>query len=206
MEETKIKLSDKESINLLLEEYRSLREEVLRAISARFQILSLGLAGVALLAAHSVRALAGGDHEYAPVVLFLLVPVICIATFYTWYSEMRRARRASWYLWGIERGLNSKCGLGIFSWEQDLRKGMRIAHVFRKHYYANAVLFAAIPSICIYLGLMGCGKRSLICILGLVISVIVFISFMFYKCYELKKFDQPSSQWPPEVKTKFIMN
>lgn len=79
---------------------------------------------------------------------------------------------------------------------------MRIGRVFRKHYYFTATLFATIPGVCFYLGLMGAGIRPLVCVLASILLAFMLISIMLRECYELYKFDLPDDEWPREVKNK----
>jgi hypothetical protein len=136
-------------IDVMIEEYKALRDEVVRTPSQRLQILSIGIASAAVLFAASINSIAVGNAHIVPgLALLLVIPSVCWASLDTWIAEATRGRRASFYLWGIERRINRALGERVLAWEEELRKrDDPQMYMFRGHYWHVWTVFTAIAAI-----------------------------------------------------------
>lgn len=94
-----------EPIEIMIEEYKTLRDEVAKALGHRLQIVSLGLATIALLIGSASLATMKNFDQISALILVFGIPSLSFLTAHIWLSEAHRARRASWYIWGLEKKL-----------------------------------------------------------------------------------------------------
>jgi hypothetical protein len=138
-----------DAVTIMLKEYETLRAEVLATLGHRLQVWSFGAAAIAVLVAGALTAVAEntGDsaiHICAGIVMAIVVPLLSLAVLHTWLAEVRRGRRASWYLWGIERRLNESLGVRALGWEEDLRRADYPQMHLSRSYHASTVAFFAV--------------------------------------------------------------
>jgi MFS family permease len=112
---------------MILEEYKSLRAEILQCLDKRVGIISLGLAAIGALCGGGVSAL-GGDHPKwlaAAIIIGFGVPVTSLYVLDVWFSEWRRLVRASWHNWYLELKLQQQFPgqVAPLEWEQRVRSG-----------------------------------------------------------------------------------
>lgn len=195
-----------EELELIKEEYKRLSQEIDGSLTHRLQIIQFGLAFVGILVGF---ALESTDPISAEIVLTFMIPAACFMVLYLWLSEVRRTRRASWYMFGLERRVNNQLQLRVLRWEEDIREqGFNPLGVFRFHYYTTASFFMFIA---IFAATYGMWKWNNILILirigwPLVFGVFI-ISAVGYILYHLPKYDFPDKSWPEKmpdepVKTK----
>jgi hypothetical protein len=120
-----------------LEEYKTLRTEILNSIDARFKILAFGIGALAVVLAFTVKAVADREYKIAPAVSLIVIPLLAWVTFHTWVAEVRRGRRASWYLMALERRINKDEGQEVLMWHNIIREGHSLLRVYRDHYWAT---------------------------------------------------------------------
>ena len=113
-----------DTLELMLKEYETLRQESLDSINNRSQIVSFGLATIGLIVA-AIFALDSSLQSTALVVLVFSVgiPIISVLILYIWLGEVERMMRAGDYLCGLEARINDVEGSGTapLQWEQWLR-------------------------------------------------------------------------------------
>jgi hypothetical protein len=188
-----------ELVDVFMEEYKVLRDEIVQSLSSRLQILSFGLATVGVLVAGATTALSRGETRVAPIVLLVMVPAACLATEEIWYSEVRRGRRASWYLWGLERKINSQLSARALEWEGGLRGRVPQLQIFSLHYWYVIGFFSLIGLVSVVLGVkFYTDKRcylALFAITWTLVGVVPFIPALL----ALNKFDRENTKWPTAV-------
>jgi len=202
-----------QKIEVMMEEYKTLRDEVGRTPVLRLQILSIGMASAALLVAGAVSAITVGKAMILPgLVLLLIVPIICWTAFHSWLTEATRGRRASFYLRGIERRVNSELNDRVLAWEEELREScdpqMRL---FRGHYWSVWGVFsltgALSGAIGAYFVTSGFWYRYFpMSILPGILGAIVVLgaagvvsAFSVPRVVDFKQWDEPGHHWPPAL-------
>jgi hypothetical protein len=130
-------------VAVMLKEYEALRAEIIVALSHRLQIWSFGSTAVAALIA---GALTADDTAVWPMVMAFIVPTLCVAIYRTWLTEVGRGRRASWYLWGLERRVNAKLGVRVLSWEEQLRSPRNPQMVLLRGHFLLTLLFFGVTA------------------------------------------------------------
>lgn len=139
-----------------MEEYKALRNEIILCLERRVTLLSYGLTAVGVLTAAGVAALTGpNNNEGAASVVFLIgVPLSAIFVLEIWFAETRRLRRASYYIYGLERSVNSLLPNGArgLRWEQGIRPNpadgrLRSSGHFADHYKTISMFFVSVAAI-----------------------------------------------------------
>jgi hypothetical protein len=101
-----------------IEQYKTLREEVLHAVDGTITTTHYVLLALGALSAFGAKAYAEPGESGAPaaIVIFLvLIPIVSLFGIVWWLAEVHRLRRASFYLSDVERSLG-------LQWENWLRK------------------------------------------------------------------------------------
>lgn len=108
-----------DSADFELEQYRALREEVLRSMEDGNQIMGFGLAAVGLV----VSAGASVEDRLLAILIFgLLLPALSGLILSLWFAAQERLARASHFLTGVEARVKQALGTtGSVSWEEWLR-------------------------------------------------------------------------------------
>ena len=91
-------------INVAMEEYKTLREEINTAMSNQQSILNYGIASMSVIIAFSSSN--WQEKLVIDLILILLVPVICLAISTIWLGEVNRVARAGNFLVEKEREIN----------------------------------------------------------------------------------------------------
>lgn len=120
--ETSKQLSADKSIEILLQEYRTLREEILTSMASRNSILAFGLATVGVL----YTAAAQMGHEsvtgnLSHLILILVLPFVCFFISLSWLGEYERIQRAGGFIARLEKRINDLAAERLLSWETELR-------------------------------------------------------------------------------------
>lgn len=111
-------------LDTVMEEYRALREEVLRSMETQQASLSFGAVTIGILAAGGFNA---WEHDVPTVLVFILgIPTMSGLVALIWLGELTRMQRAGAMLLEIELKVNSELesvGKGsALSWETALRE------------------------------------------------------------------------------------
>ena len=94
---------DMQWLDVAMEEYKTLRQEVQTSLTAQHTILSFGTATLGLVFGAAVNL---WDEELAPIVLFsLLIPLLSGLVLLMWLSEAMRMVRAGNYLAVLEQDI-----------------------------------------------------------------------------------------------------
>jgi hypothetical protein len=135
-------------VAVLMEEYRTLRDESLTALKLQHGILQFGVAGLGVLLG------LGADMAGLGSALLLLaaVPVLALLIVVIWSTELRRMVRAGTHLVGIERRVNGELDseLPILTWETSIRNG-QLPRITGKD-LAVTLLLAAISILSLAIG------------------------------------------------------
>lgn len=183
------------NIDIIIEEYKTLRIEVAQALSARLQIMSYGLTTIGVLVGSASFATTKQFEQISALILTIAIPLISFLIINIWLSEAHRVRRASWYLWGLEIKINSICNEKVLNWESGLRNGHKSLSLFKSHYYWTILFFILIASSAEFLGMQQFKQNFC---LSLSASVLLFLIFIVPSMIRIKKFygyDLPSENW-----------
>jgi hypothetical protein len=114
----------------VLKQYELLRAEVIASLQVQQQILSFGVASIALLAG---AASAGRDEGFNSDILVLYLPLVAYLALTVWFSEVMRMFRAGGFLMVLERRLDAIHRDGGLTWEAHVATG-RLKHPTLKPY------------------------------------------------------------------------
>jgi hypothetical protein len=146
--------------DVLLEEYRALRAEILLTLERRVTILSYGLTAIGVLTAAGIAALSGSrPSEPAATTVFLLaIPATATFVLEIWFAETHRGRRASHFLQGIEVAVNAELpgGKRGLTWEHEIRAPNPAApqRLFTTHYGRIILYFSLAAAASLFAGLL----------------------------------------------------
>lgn len=111
-----------DSVEILLKEYDTLRQEILTALGSRTSILSFGQASVAAIVTVSVASVAAtGTSLISGFLLLLAAPAMVLFTLIIWLGEYQRMQRAGKFLCEIEQRVNEMTQQPLLTWESHLR-------------------------------------------------------------------------------------
>lgn len=144
---TESHLTEKEWVSCILEEYKSLRTEILEAGKQAQTMLQIGIVGMGALVAAGFNV---WDRSLIPEVIFLgIIPLFAYSVGLTWLGEIARRMRASVFIRDvIEPEIGRRFGgRKPLYWESYLRTrdDAGNARHFRWNYYAAVAIFFGIP-------------------------------------------------------------
>jgi len=93
-------------IEVALEEYKTLRQEILQSMQAQQAIVNYGLAVVGVLLGVAFNS--WQQTVPATVLLLAFVPIVCYLVLFVWLGEIARMMRAGQYLKQLEEKISSK--------------------------------------------------------------------------------------------------
>lgn len=110
---------------IILEEYKALREEIILCLGERVTIVSFGFAAVGALIAGGMAVLGRGKERWfvSSIVIGVVVTLTCLYVLDVWTVETRRLARASYYNHYLELKLKNlyKGNILPLEWEQRTR-------------------------------------------------------------------------------------
>lgn len=198
------------NIDLMLEEYRALRSEILQSIAERFRILAFGMTAIGVLVAFGgglFASVGGGNsagldtwEDIRPWILLLVVPTVCFLVYTSWTSEVHRGRRASKYLWGAERQINALAGQIVVHWEETIRlKKGKVGGLFFGHYYVTGLALGLIAVLSFYFGLKLLGVVPTYAVGISIVGIIIWIWIVINRHRYFQRFDEPEPDWPESL-------
>lgn len=98
--------NDFEAIKILLEEYKTLRQESLGSIRLRIQILSFGLAAIVLLFGVPFSSKSGPNIILINIIYTIVIPLVCTIVVDLWLGELLRMERAGNFMYVQEIRIN----------------------------------------------------------------------------------------------------
>lgn len=107
--------NDLEVIKILLEEYKTLRQESLGSIRLRIQILSFGLAAIILLFGVPLSSRSGINVILLNIIYTFIIPLLCTIIVNIWLGELYRMERAGNFLYLQELRINKAINRFILS-------------------------------------------------------------------------------------------
>lgn len=128
-----------EVIKILLEEYKTLRQESLGSIRLRVQIISFGLAAIILLFGVPLSLKSGINIILINIIYTFIIPLLCTIIVDIWLGELYRMERAGNFLYlqeiRINKAINrlilsNDSNISILSWEGWLRKKVDIKEMW----------------------------------------------------------------------------
>lgn len=183
-----------QELELMMEEYKRLSQEIDSTLTRRLQVLEFGLAIVGAVTGFGLSASSPTSY----LVLAIVVPASCFMVVSLWLSELRRTRRASWYMYGLERRVNSLLGCRTLCWEEDIRahKG-HVLSIFRFHYYTTAGFFVLGGALAAAYGMLRWDSIPAFFRIAWPLAFLVVLSAItIYELRLLQRYDLPDSSWP----------
>ncbi len=187
------------ALDTMLAEYRALRSEILQCLGHRLRIMSFGLATAGLLTVAALTAVERDHKQVASFLLAIIVPLTCILVQVVWLSEVRRGRRASFYLRGLERRVNAYLGSRALGWEEELRTGSSQMKLFREHYGWIIFFFSGACCTSAWIGAYLSGRSGEVASLWAVIFAVIQAFRFIPAIREFPKYDLPDDKWPAVV-------
>ncbi|MGD2247152.1 MAG: hypothetical protein PVF58_02015 [Candidatus Methanofastidiosia archaeon] len=140
-----------DSVEIMLEEYKTLRQESLNAMNNRNTILSFGVAAIGAVFTGSIIAYGTNNCSHILSYAFILViPAISIFILFMWFGEYERMQRVGKFLARIEKRINCEESKELLTWETNLRESK--LHM-KSPYYATIALLITISYISLGAGL-----------------------------------------------------
>lgn len=112
-----------EPVSVLLEEYQTIRGEILASMNNRVSVLSFGLATIGAIFTASIAVSAAGSYsQLSNLMLVSTVPVVTSFILFMWLGEYQRMMRAGKFLHDLEDRINEAAGhTSLLTWEHHLR-------------------------------------------------------------------------------------
>jgi hypothetical protein len=121
--------------DLDLEQYRSLRAEIIRAMEDGNQIMGFGLAAIGFImtAGLNVRETTLGFFMFS-----VMVPALSSLVLSMWFAAQERIARASYFITGIERRLKDSLNIhNVPTWDLWLRTPSKARKSKSQHHFWN---------------------------------------------------------------------
>jgi len=170
-------------MDFALEEYKTLRKEILDKMERSYKTLSLGVGGIAVIL--------GFVFEYKIYELFFVLPWIILANSYRYSAETNAIINAGTYIKKIENYIYrkdstvtaNKCTKynisGDMGWENYLENENK-RKIYKPHKYAADIIFASLYFMCI-IGAFGYNKDLLeTFLLNIVILFYIVVGLLFW--------------------------
>ncbi len=139
------------TVEVMLKEYETLRQESLNTMSNRNTILSFGLASIGAIFTGSILAYTRGAYPLmSSLALIVLIPFVSSFILVIWLGEYERIQRVGRFLVEVEHKVNAQFSGKLLSWETYLREHR--AHM-RYPYNATVALLVGISGILFAIGL-----------------------------------------------------
>lgn len=174
-----------DSIEIMLKEYETLRQEILAAFNNRNSILSFGLAIIGAIFTASIATFTGSTSSLlSSLVLVLAVPTISIFVLLMWLGEYQRMQRAGKFLVDLERRINEEASKELLTWETHLRAQRR--HM-KYPYNTTVMLLTVISVISLIIGLVTLGLSTSLTWILAVAGVILHLAVYGYAVSSISK-------------------
>jgi hypothetical protein len=114
-----------DALEIRLEEYKTLRQEILTAMSSRMSILTFGLASISLVLSASISKYTQDTRFgslFPGLALSAAIPAFAIFILFMWLGEYERMQRAGRFLTTIEEKVNWENRATLLTWETQLRE------------------------------------------------------------------------------------
>ncbi len=142
-------------LELLVEEFKALRAEIILCLERRVTIISYGLATVGVLTLAAVTSLNGSAGQLAAaVILSAVIPAVSLYVVRIWLTETHRVRRASHYVGGLELRAKELTGRNLLRWEQGIRAKDQVTQHFSEQYVWTVFFFTFMSGISVAVGLI----------------------------------------------------
>ena len=142
----------KVKLSVLIEEYKTLREEAITALKLQQAVVRYSLATIGVLVAVSFSI---WDKSYSQYVFFVLIPLCCYFGLTVWMGEVGRMMRAGNRVAVVESKVNILFqGESVLSWETDLRSASDGKTIqLEWNYFAIILLHLGISVASVWIGL-----------------------------------------------------
>lgn len=156
-------MKNSESFNWFAEEFRALRAEVILCLERRSTILSYGFASIAAIWTSGVVVLEKSRFLFV-IIMIIVAPLFLWFCMNMWLTETRRLRRASRYIWYLEKKIYLleypfKHNMKPLEWEGNLRKKGNHGD-FCHHYIRTIIFFCSFIFINLFVGILILLKKT----------------------------------------------
>jgi hypothetical protein len=110
-------------VDVLLEEYQTIRQEILASMNNRVSVLSFGLATIGAIFTASIAVSTASNYsQLSNLMLISTVPVVTGFILFMWLGEYQRMMRAGKFLHDLEDRINNASGHeSLLTWEHYLK-------------------------------------------------------------------------------------
>ncbi|MBN1813167.1 MAG: hypothetical protein JXA14_15130 [Anaerolineae bacterium] len=171
-----------DSVEIMLKEYETLREESLAAMSNRNSILSFGVAAMGAILTASIATYQAKGH-LSGLMLVLMAPILSDFTLFMWLGEYERMQRAGRFLADLEFRINDKAQERLLTWETHLRERHR--HM-KYPYNVTVAMLVVISIISLVIGAISSGYSVLIWVIAAA-GVLVHLAIYWYAVSRISK-------------------
>jgi hypothetical protein len=112
-------------VQIILEEYKAVRAEIILCLEERVTIVSFGFAAIGALLAGGVAALSRGkENWFLAALVFGLVTLTSLYVFNVWIVASQRLARASYHNYALEMKINNLYPKDVppLEWEHNVRE------------------------------------------------------------------------------------
>jgi hypothetical protein len=193
-----------EWVDLVLEEYKSLRQESLAAIDRQQRVLASGTATAGVVLGLGVNASPGST--LAAVLLVGLGPLLALLITVMWLGEVERMVRAGAYVSRLESRINRNLVEAALEWESWLRReapgGRRILWVYRAVFGILWLIAFAGASI----GVIGMARHGWLAQLGCGLGDALLLGSLlaFYGASEYRMRGIGGKRWDPDAVPRIL--
>jgi len=168
-------------LSVVIEEYKTLREESLTSIKTQQSTLAFGTAALGLVLTKGFEL---WDKPPLPEIIFLgITPILCYLILYIWIGEVARMMRAGKFIAFLEDKVNSQFPTGpkALEWETWLRTpGLHTkSPQTTSNYFAILALFFSTAIISIGIGGIKIKNNDSLGLIGCV-ELVIFL-FVFFR-------------------------
>jgi hypothetical protein len=106
-------------IEIVMEEYKAIKNEINTSIINLQTILNFGLAAIGVLILAGATLIS--QHEITSILFLLIIPIISYFILIIWLGELERLTRAGYAIRTIEKKINNYLGKEALIWEGWMR-------------------------------------------------------------------------------------
>jgi Flp pilus assembly protein TadB len=183
-----LKDDEKTNIEVVMEEYRTLRAESLQTITNKYLILTFGLGSIGFVFHAGISKVVPNNIIITFLIFAIAIPLLSLIFLSLWLGETERMLRAGRYLTKIENEINEKFGEKILNWETSLREKKGHKQKTGQIIYPNQIVISLFLGISYFSPLyyfLNCKINNLMFIFVILIYLIIFCVSI--KVYEKRK-------------------
>ena len=162
-------------IEILFKEYEALRAEILKGISSRNTILSIGITVFGIICTLSL-AFVCTIKDFSSLIFMFIIPAVMTSVLYIWFCEYKRVQNAGIRLYRLEKKINDIVGQKLLSFETNTRDERQAQGRF---FDSTLMLLSLLVLLSMAIGLVLGTEYSIFKLLGLIFFVAILIIVYF---------------------------